>query len=215
MEGGAQRVGAEPTRCHRSGANPSLRSASLQACSEAKGTLAYGPVASRGRAAVVKRLLCALALASVALIALVPVAAQAAEPETWWLVPAGVELEVTDHPQSDGHRVGSEGFPQTLIGGPGEIPCGRTAQVDVYRPGTVEAITADGVLTEGEDYAAVVTWRFVYGGDCESGATPPVLVETGSGFDAPAWALFLAIPLTLAGFAAIYNAATKREGEQA
>lgn len=128
-----------------------------------------------------KRLLFALVIASVALIVLVPVSASAAEPETWWLVPAGVELEDTEHPQSDGYRVGSEGFPQTLIGGAADIPCGRTAQVDVYRPGTVEAITADGVLTEGEDHAAVVTWRFVYGGDCESGATPPVLVETGSG----------------------------------
>lgn len=158
-----------------------------------------------------KRLLNILVFASVVLIALFPVSANAAEPETWWLVPAGVEFEVTDHPQSDGYRVGSDGFPQTLIDGANDIPCGRYAQADVYQPGTVGTIVADGVLTEGEDHSAVVSWRFVYGGDCEAAPTPPTLVETG--LSHYSWVVFLAIPAGLVGFAAIYNVLTKREGK--
>lgn len=112
--------------------------------------------------------------------------ANATAQETWWLVPAGAQLEVTDHPQGDGHRVGYDGFPQTLIGGEAEIPCGRYAQVDLYPAGVVDGLTADGVLYEGEDYDTIISWRFVYGGDCEPTAptetpmaVPPTLAETG------------------------------------
>lgn len=116
--------------------------------------------------------------------------------EVYWLVPAGAQLEVTDHPQGDGHRVGSDGFPQTLIGGEADIPCGRYAQVDLYPTDVVEGLTADGVLYEGEDYDVISSWRFVYGGDCDQvvpvapvtpfpdgvkgSPTPPVAIETAA-----------------------------------
>lgn len=106
--------------------------------------------------------------------------------EVYWLVPDGAQLEVTDHPQGDGFRVGSDGFPQTLIKGEADIPCGRFAQVDLYPAGVVDGLTADGVLYEGEDYDTIISWRFVYGGDCEPTAptetpmaVPPALIETG------------------------------------
>lgn len=122
-----------------------------------------------------KRTLTTLALVSAAVLAPMAASATDSHDETWWLVPAGVELEATDHPQSDGYRVDSDGFPQTLIGGAADIPCGRYAQVDQYPIEAAERITADGTLTEGEDHADIESWRFVTGA-CDV----TELAETGS-----------------------------------
>lgn len=39
--------------------------------------------------------------------------------------------------------------------------------MDVYPADVVEGLIADGRLDEGEDYDVIISWRFVYGGDCE------------------------------------------------
>lgn len=49
----------------------------------------------------------------------------------------------------------------------GVVPCGVTAQVDTYPSQAVlDQLAADGKLYEGEDSSVVMSWRFVYGGDC-------------------------------------------------
>ena len=104
-------------------------------------------------------------LAAAAMVLLVPISAQAEETvEVWWLVPEGAELEATDHPKGDGFRVGSDGFPQVLLpGGLNDLPCDRLAQVDIYPSSAAYDIIKDGVLHEGEDYDAIISWRFVRG----------------------------------------------------
>lgn len=154
-----------------------------------------------------KRTLTTLALVSAAVLAPMAASATDSHDETWWLVPAGVELEKTDHPQSDGFRVGSDGFPQTLIGGAADIPCGRIAQVDLYSPETAARVTADGVLTEGEDHADIESWRFVTGA-CDV----TELAETGSDY---VWGIAV-VGGVIAGFGAGLALGLKRrkgEGE--
>lgn len=47
-------------------------------------------------------------------------------------------------------------------------PCESTLQVDKYPSQEVaDRLTADGILTKGEDYDVVVSWRWIVGGTCE------------------------------------------------
>lgn len=62
-------------------------------------------------------------------------------------------------------------WPQPYLADPSALPCGVWAQVDTYPASIVPGLVADGVLSNGEDHATVISWRFVYGGDC-----PPVVV---------------------------------------
>lgn len=62
-------------------------------------------------------------------------------------------------------------WPQTLSGAD-KLECGVWYQVDTYPLDDVAALTADGRLDLGEDYAVVVSWRFVYGGDCPPAPGP-------------------------------------------
>lgn len=116
-----------------------------------------------------KSIIATIAAAGLVLTGAVAANATPDTTEIWWLVPEGVELEPSDHPQGDGWRVGSDGFPQTLLpGGEADLECGRYAQVDVYPTEAAYQIIKDGVLHEGEDYDAIISWRFVYGGDCDN-----------------------------------------------
>ena len=84
--------------------------------------------------------------------------------EVVWLLPETVtELPVGNTPAI---------WPQTYLPD-GVVPCGRFGQADVYPTTEVPALIADGVLVEGEDYAVVVSWRFIDGGVCEV-FVPPV-----------------------------------------
>lgn len=75
--------------------------------------------------------------------------------EGWWLMPDGGTAEHVT-------------WPQTATD-PGNVPCGVTAQVDTYPSQAVlDQLRADGVLKAGEDSAVVMSWRFVYGGDCKT-----------------------------------------------
>jgi hypothetical protein len=80
--------------------------------------------------------------------------------EGWWLMPnGGTDTNVT--------------WPQDATPA-GEVPCGVTAQVDTYpNQAALDALAADGKLELGEDYGIAISWRFVYGGDCEVVVTPP------------------------------------------
>jgi len=115
----------------------------------------------------VRKLITIIAAAGLVLSGAVAANATPDTTTVWWLVPEGAELEPSDHPQGDGWRVGSDGFPQTLLpGGANDLECGDLAQVDIYPVDAAAEITADGILYEGEDYDAIISWRFVYGGDC-------------------------------------------------
>lgn len=67
-------------------------------------------------------------------------------------------------------------WPQTLAHNP---ECGVWYQVDLYPVDAIPALVADGILTLGEDYPVVISWRFVYGGECQ----PDAIVETGEWTD--------------------------------
>ena len=86
--------------------------------------------------------------------------------EVWWLLPnGGTDQNVT--------------WPQPLLPGP-SVGCGQWAQVDTYHVRDVPKLTADLILTQGEDYNGIaVSWRFVYGGDCA-----PVIPDCPSGQEA-------------------------------
>lgn len=56
----------------------------------------------------------------------------------------------------------------------GASTCGRWYQVDNYYQSDIAGLIADNKLTEGEDYDVVISWRFVYGGDCPPPPAPPV-----------------------------------------
>lgn len=74
-------------------------------------------------------------------------------------------------------------WPQTLSGAD-KMQCGVWYQVDTYPVDSVAALTADGILTDGEDHAVVISWRFVYGGDCPAPpgpADPKATINTTCG----------------------------------
>lgn len=62
-------------------------------------------------------------------------------------------------------------WPQTLSGAD-KLKCGVWYQVDTYPLDDAAALTADGRLDLGEDYPVVISWRFVYGGDCPPAPGP-------------------------------------------
>lgn len=110
--------------------------------------------------------------------------------EIIWLLPeSGWELERSDHPLGDGWRVDEAGFPQTLH--EGAIPCGRTAQIDVYNDADVAGLTEDGLLHYGEDWDAILSWRFETAPACESAFS--WLPDTGASVDILGIALLLAV----------------------
>jgi len=57
----------------------------------------------------------------------------------------------------------------------GAVECGVWYQVDTYTKAEAKRFTRDGILEHGEDHGAAISWRFVYGGDCDP--EPPVLPE--------------------------------------
>lgn len=96
--------------------------------------------------------------------------ASATEPETVevvWLLPE----TVTELPTGNTPAI----WPQTHLVD-GIVPCGRFAQADVYTVEDAAVLTADGVLTEGEDYAVVISWRFIAGPVCPVETTVAVTV---------------------------------------
>lgn len=48
----------------------------------------------------------------------------------------------------------------------GAVDCGVWYQVDLYPKDKIEQLTADGILTNGEDHGIVISWRYEYAGDC-------------------------------------------------
>lgn len=72
--------------------------------------------------------------------------------EVYWAMPDGGTPENVTWPQT--HAPG------------GATDCGIWYQVDLYPADAVDGLTADGILTSGEDSAVVISWRFEYGGDC-------------------------------------------------
>jgi len=90
-----------------------------------------------------------------------------------WLMPEGSTVEQASYDQTlvgitDGDQL--DAVAEALIA----EACG-IYQVDVYHGyiGDIDAVLADGVLTEGEDSALYVKHRFVEGTHCET--TPPVV----------------------------------------
>jgi hypothetical protein len=115
--------------------------------------------------------------------------------EGWWALPdGGTDTNVTwDQPVAD----------------PASLECGVWYQVDLYP--TIEALLAlqaDGFLRNGEDHGIVISWRFVYGGDCpivtepeppvvDVPVTPPTTVDVAADIPTPPAAV-AAAPRTLA-----------------
>lgn len=91
--------------------------------------------------------------------------------EGWWIMPNGGTADNVT-------------WPQTATPA-GVVLCGTTAQVDTYPSQEVlDALAADGTLTQGEDYSTVISWRFVYGGDCPpppGPAAPKALIQAVCG----------------------------------
>jgi hypothetical protein len=105
-------------------------------------------------------LLALVLLGTIAALVIAPPAhAEESAPEStsvdgWWLMPNGGTADNITWPQTATE--------------PGNVPCGVTAQVDTYpNQAALDALAADGTLTEGEDYGVAQSWRFVYGGDCK------------------------------------------------
>lgn len=78
----------------------------------------------------------------------------------------------------DGGTADAVTWPQTYDSTPETLDCGVTYQVDTYTPDEAAIFTADGILTQGEDYGSetqtgAISWRFEYGGDCVE--VPPVV----------------------------------------
>lgn len=123
---------------------------------------------------------CIVACAVVSSIALAQ-PAEAVEPPivtVLWAMPNGGTAENVTWPQTE------------IPGGESAIPCGVTAQVDDYLEDEAARFTADGTLTEFEDYPSEtqrgsIDWRFVYGGDCAPGESSSLPVTGG----APVWLL--------------------------
>jgi len=87
--------------------------------------------------------------------------------EVVWLLPETVtELPVGNTPAI---------WPQTYLP-EGVVPCGRFGQADVYPTTEVADLIEDGILERGEDYAVVVSWRFIDGGVCPELTTAVVTV---------------------------------------
>lgn len=64
----------------------------------------------------------------------------------------------------------------------GAVECDVWYQVDLYHDSDIPALTEDGILTQGEDAGVVISWTFVYGGDCAVveppvEEEPPVVIE--------------------------------------
>lgn len=91
--------------------------------------------------------------------------------EGWWLLPNGGTADNVTWPQA--------------VTEADAVPCGVTAQVDMYPSAEALAtLQADGQLDQGEDYSTVISWRFVYGGDCPPApgpANPAATIETQCG----------------------------------
>lgn len=98
----------------------------------------------------------------------------------WWaLAPGSTE----DSPWAGGDQTYSPN---------GAVECGTTYQVDRYPVSQVGSLTADGVLTEGEDYEIALDWYFETTDACPIEATPvlpdptlPTCDEDGSLPDKP------------------------------
>lgn len=73
--------------------------------------------------------------------------------EVWWELPDGGTPP--DHVT----------WPQP-IADENALDCGVWYQVDTYDVRDIPALIADGVLTYGEDFDVVISWRFVFGGEC-------------------------------------------------
>ena len=89
------------------------------------------------------------------------------EPETsevYWAMPNGGTPDAVT-------------WPQTLAAADA-LTCGVWYQVDTYPTSAIPALTADGILTDGEDHAVVKSWRFVYGGDCPAPANPAATIDS-------------------------------------
>lgn len=109
----------------------------------------------------------AVALGLGSVFAAMPATATEAPPETvevWW------ETPTPDGGWEEAPTAETVTWDQTYIPDPSSLKCGVWYQVDTYHPADVPALIADGMLTNGEDHKVVLSWRFVYGGDCP---TPP------------------------------------------
>ncbi len=97
--------------------------------------------------------------AGLALGTAIPANATTDTTEVFWLLPA----TVTELPTGNTPAI----WPQThLVNGMADAPCGRFIQADVYPTDAVAGLIADGMLTEGEDYSTVISWRFIAAPEC-------------------------------------------------
>lgn len=99
----------------------------------------------------------------------VPEVTPPVEPETE--TPAPVTTEVY-WSLPNGGTPDNVTWPQPLAG-PDALACGVWYQVDTYDLTDVPNLTADGKLDAGEDASVVISWRFVFGGDCPVIAPKP------------------------------------------
>lgn len=83
--------------------------------------------------------------------------AVAPQVEVVWLLPETVTVLPTGNTPAI--------WPQTHLVD-GIVPCERFGQADIYTVEDAAMLTADGVLTEGEDYDHVISWRFIAGPAC-------------------------------------------------
>ena len=71
-------------------------------------------------------------------------------------------------------------YPQKLVTNLNAVPCGIFLQTDAELTNQVARLTADGVLTYGEDFGIAQQWKFTYTGDCATQIPVPVVQAPGA-----------------------------------
>lgn len=133
-----------------------------------------------------KRILTAVVAAGVLVLA--PVAAHATEPvEVFWEMtpPNGTVWGPDSFDSESTNPDGTNATWPQVYSPDGAVQCGAWYQADFYSPEDAAMLTADGLLHYQEDWDVVISWRFVWGGDCPPPYEPPVL-NCGE-WEVPGW----------------------------